>query len=244
MKRTRKLWIPVIALGLLFALPGVASAQETESTTEVRPEQHTVDDIKAQAQEAIDRRLRTLDRLERRTAEHEFMTTAHKAALIADYADAVSGLLELGNEIRAAETKEQLRELVPLISTDYRVYLVIVPKSYEVGASDRVAHVVERFEDVADAIAAAIERAEEAGYDMDEARRWLVSARDEIAEARRTGVPVADDVINLDAADWEDPAKSILDEGHRRLKNAQVDLRQAKVSLDGAEQAIRDAIGG
>ncbi len=243
MKRTRRAMIIAIAVGMLMALPAVASAQEADPATDASPE-HSIEGVKARAQAAVDRRLDTLATLERRVINHEFMTTVHKATLTADYADAVAGLITLNREIQNAETAVELRELVPLIASDFRVYLVIVPKSHQVGASDRVGHVVSRFEDAADAIADAIERAEAAGYDMTEASRWLVSARDEIGEAKRTGVPVANDVIDLDASDWEEPAKSMLEQGRRRLDNARVDLRQAKGSLDKAKQAIEDAISG
>jgi len=243
MKRTRKLWVLAIVLGLFLALPAAASAQETDTSSDVGSGR-TIESVKARAQDAVDRRLDTLANLERRVVNHEYMTTVHKATLTADIADAIAGLIELNRDIQNAGTAAELRELVPLIATDYRVYLVIVPKSYEVGASDRVAHVVSRFEETADTLEDAINRAEAAGYDMTQANRWLISARDEIAEARRTGVPVAEDVIDLDASDWEEPAATTLDEGHRRLKNARVDLRQAKGSLDKAKQAIEKAIGG
>ncbi|GMQ94258.1 MAG: hypothetical protein BMS9Abin12_1744 [Acidimicrobiia bacterium] len=243
MKRTNRLWVLAIVLGLFLALPAAASAQETDTSSTVGTDR-SIESVKARAQDAVDRRLDTLANLERRILDHEYMTTVHKATLTADIADAIAGLIALNRDIQNAGTAAELRELVPLIATDYRVYLVIVPKSYEVGASDRVAHVVSRFEETADTLADAIDRAEEAGYDMTQANRWLISARDEIAEARRTGVPVAGDVIDLDALDWEQPAKSALDEGHRRLKNARIDLRQAKGSLDKARQAIEEAIGG
>ena len=243
MKRTTRILIVATVLGMLMALPVAATAQEADTTGDASPE-HSIEGVKARAQAAVDRRLDTLASLERRVINHEFMTVVHKATLTADYADAVAGLITLNREIQNAETAEELRELVPLIASDFRVYLVIVPKTYEVGASDRVGHVVSRFEDTADATADAIERAEAAGYDMTEASRWLVSARDEIGEARRMGVPVANDVIDLDASDWEEPAKSTLEEGRRRLGNARVDLRQAKGSLDKAKQAIEDAIEG
>ncbi len=240
-KRTRKVLVVAVALGVLMALPSAASAQETDVATD-RDTEYSIDEVKERAKAAIDRRLNTLAELQRRVRDHEFMTNVHKATLIADYADAVAGLISLNREIQNAETREELRDLVPLIATDYRVYYVIVPKTYQVAASDRIGHVVSRFDDTADAISDAIDRAEAAGYDMTEAKRWLISARDEIAEARRTGVPVANDVIDLDASDWEEPAKSALEEGRRRLKNARVDLRQAKFSLNEAQQAIRDAI--
>lgn len=242
-KRTRKILVVAVALGVLMALPSAASAQETDVSRD-RGTEHSIDEVKARAKAAIDRRLDTLASLQRRVRNHEFMTTVHKATLTADYADAVAGLMSLGREIQDVETGEELRDLVPLIATDYRVYSVIVPKTHQVAASDRVGHVASKFNDTADVISDAITRGEAAGYDMTDAKRWLVSARDEIAEARHTGVPVAGDVIDLDASDWEEPAKSTLEEGKRRLKNARVDLRQAKFSLIKAEQAIRDAIAG
>ncbi len=115
MKRTRRILIIAIALGLLLALPTAASAQDTEPSADPGPE-HSIEGIKARAQAAVDRRLDTLANLERRLINHEYMTTVHKATLTADYADGVAGLITLNREIQDAETAEELRELVPLIT--------------------------------------------------------------------------------------------------------------------------------
>ena len=249
MKRLKKLLTVGIAAGMLMTLPAAANAQSDErpattdtvetADTAVRP---SIDSIKERAAAAIDRRLDTLDELTRRATNSVHMTDGHKSTLLGEYASATFGLSVLGDDIAAATTYEQLRELVPAIATDFRIYLVVVPKSRQVAASDRVADAVDRLDDAADTAAEAIRRGEGAGYDMTDAKRWLVSARDDIAEARRTGVPVADDVIGLHASDWENPAKSTLEEGHRRLRNAGVDLRKAKVSLEQTKKAIEDAI--
>ena len=117
MKRTRKLWVIAVALGLLMALPVAANAQETDTSNDPSTD-HSVESIKARAQEAVDRRLDTLANLERRVINHEYMTAVHKATLTADYADAVAGLITLNRDIQNAETMTELRELVPLIATD------------------------------------------------------------------------------------------------------------------------------
>ncbi|GMR02325.1 MAG: hypothetical protein BMS9Abin20_0656 [Acidimicrobiia bacterium] len=250
MKRLRRLIAVGVAAGMLFAIPATANAQtdETRDATEVidttdattRP---SIDKIKERAAAAIDRRLATLDTLTERVGNSKHMTDRHKGTLLGEYATASFGLSALGRDIQAAETLEELRNLIPAIAEDFRIYLVVVPKSRQVGASDRVADVVERLDEAADTVAEAIRRGEEAGYDMSDARWWLVSARDDIAEARRTGIPVADDVIGLQASDWEEPASSRLQEGRRRLENARVDVRKAKLSLEKARRAIEDAIG-
>ncbi len=248
MRRFKRTIAVGLAAGMLAALPAAANAQTDEQpattgvveTTETRP---SIDTIKDRAARAIERRLATLDELTRRVNDSQYMTPRHKSTLLGEYASASFGLETLGDAIEEASTYEELRILVPKIATEFRIYLVVVPKTREVQASDRVADAVERLDEAADTTAEAIRRAEEAGYDMTEATRWLISARDDIAEARRTGIPVAGDVIGLQASDWPDPAKSTLEQGHRRLLDAKVDLRKAKASLDKARQAIEDAIG-
>lgn len=236
MKRMKRLIAVGLSAGMLMALPATASAQTDESTTQSA--ERTIDSAKERAQAAIDRRLETLDTLTERVTNSEHMTDRHKATLLGEYTSASFGLSVLSEEIADATTGDELRTLIPAIAEDFRIYLVVVPKSRQVGASDRVGDIVERLEEAADKVAAAIERGDEAGLDMSEARRWLISARDDIAEARRTGVPVAGDVIGLQASDWEDPASSTLTEGRRRLQNSRVDIRKAIESLKQARKAI------
>jgi hypothetical protein len=240
MKRTLRLMTAVAAFSLVLAAPLAAQAQESDEAAE---ERHSIEEVKERALAAIDRRLHTLENLTSRVSDAAHVSDEHEAALLADYRAATEGLEELGTEIAGATTPEELRRLVPLIATGYRVYLVIVPKSAEVAASDRVGAVVERMDRIANRLSEAIDRADDAGFDVTDARRWLISARDEIAEASRTGVPVADDLIDLDASDWEEPAKSMLQEGKRRLENARVDVHQAHGSLMKALDALKEAIG-
>lgn len=241
MKRMTRRIIATATLTAVMAVPLAAQAQEAETDTTSR---HSIEQIKERAQAAIDRRLDTLDRLDDRINGAQLVSDSHKATLTGDYRAAANGLTGLGAEIAAASRPEELKTLVPLIASDYRVYLVIVPKSFEVAASDRIGVAVDRLTDAANRLEAAIDRAEAAGIDTTQPERWLISARDEIAEAKRTGVPVADDVIGLDAADWEEPAKSTLQEGKRRLDNARVDVRQAHGSLSKGAAALSDAING
>jgi len=250
MKRLRQLIVIGVAAGMLFAVPAAASARTDGTRIDSEPtvttdvvRQPTLDQIKERAAAAIDRRLVTLKKLTDGVASSEFITARHKTTLIREYASAGLGLTAVGRQIEAAETIDELRALIPAIAEDFRIYLVVVPKSRQVGASDRVADVVDRLGSAADTVGEAIRRGEEAGYDMSEARKWLISALDDIDEARRTGVPVADNVIGLQAADWEEPAASELQEGRRRLDNARVDVRKAKASLEKAKQAIEDALG-
>lgn len=130
-----------------------------------------------------------------------------------------------------------------MIATDYRVYLVILPKSHEVLAPDRMADGVVRLTGAADAVLAAIERAEGAGFNMEEAREFLRVARSEIDAVSNGAVPVADQVIGLSAADWEEPAKSMLEAGKAALEQGRRDIHEAVDALKSAHRAIKEAVG-
>ncbi|MEZ5174589.1 MAG: hypothetical protein R2823_00070 [Acidimicrobiia bacterium] len=242
----RRIIVTLAVLAVIALLPQIAVAQEADpQTSDTTAEQrvHPVDAIKRRAAEAIHRRLEALDRLGVRVRTDDHVTDGHAAQLTKHYARAAEGLTELGREIAAATSHEELRELVPLIATDYRVYLVIIPKSHEVLVSDHMADAADRLSDAAAVVLAAIERAEQAGYDMTEARHWLGVARDEITAVIRGAVPVADKVVGLTAADWEEPAKTLLTNGRAALRQGREDLHDAIRALGKARDAIADAIG-
>jgi len=248
MKRTRRLLVAATAVAMLAVLPHAAIAQETDrdptatTDTQVRDHPYTIDEIRARALAAIDKRLTALERVGTKVGSDSHVTPEHASALIGHYERATEGLKDLAGMIRAAETRERLRELVPLIAEDFRVYLVILPKSHEVLVSDRMADAVERMSGVATTLLEAIERAEEAGHDMTEARRWLTEANDKIGAVERGAVPVANSVIGLTAADWEEPAKTLLAEGKRMLETARGDVRDAIEALKNTRRAIAAAI--
>lgn len=249
MRRTRKILATTLAMSMLAVIPQSAIAQEAErdpdfaASVEDRGHLRTIEEIKERAMAAIEKRLTALDRITEKVSSNSHVTEDHASQLLRGYAGAKDGLTALGREIEAAETRAELKELVPLIATDYRVFLVILPKSHEVLLSDRFADAVTRMTGIADKVLEAIERAEEAGFDMTEARRWLETARDEIGAVERGAVPVAGEVIGLTAADWEEPAKSLLASGKQKLKTARGDLGEAVDALKSAKRAIQDAIG-
>ncbi|KAA3641935.1 MAG: hypothetical protein DWP92_00135 [Armatimonadetes bacterium] len=247
MKRTRKLLALAAAIAMLGLLPQVALAQDAPDganpTVEDREHPHAIEKAKERAAVAITRRLKALDRIDARVSASKHVTDSHKRQLAGDYARAEAGLTALGRQIEDAETWKELRELTPLIATDYRVFLVILPKSHEVIVSDRMADGVVRLTGGAAKVLEAIERAEDAGFDMTEARRFLDVARDEIDAVSNGAVPVADRVIGLSAADWEEPAKSMLQAGKAALDQGRRDIRDAVEALKSACRAIKEAIG-
>jgi len=247
-RQLQRLLAPVLVVTALASLPTAALAQSEErveaETEAARPSRaDAIRQAKERAQQAIDRRLDTLDRLGDRVSNNAHITADHARSLVADFGAAQRGLAALGDEIDAADTLAGIFRLSTKIATDYRVYLVIAPKTHEVIVSDTIVDVADRFAEVANTLGEAIERADDGGYDVTEARRWLAVAEDEIGEAKRAGGPVAGDVIGLTASDWPDPAQSALRSGSSRLKNARLDLHEARAALHKSHEALREALG-
>ncbi|GBD85255.1 hypothetical protein BMS3Abin02_01659 [bacterium BMS3Abin02] len=241
-----------VALSLVLALPGVAMAQTADEPAPDRTvAEQTMDSqrlnivnrIKERAQQAIDRRFETIDRLRTALNERGHATAGHKADLFVDLNEAEAGLRTLSREIQAATTVDQLRVLVPKIATDFRIYLVVAPKIREVIAGDTAVWVVNNpGAEAYERISAAVDRANQAGYDVTEAQAALQEMQTHMSKAEAYAGPVPNQVIDLGASDWENPAKALLRQGRDKLLQARDELRAARDSARAAVQALRDAI--
>ncbi len=231
MTQRSRLWLVALVVGgLLVALPGAAVAQTDTTTTDTAAvDDHIsdIDRIKHRALHAIDKRLHTIHRLAHLVEKSPSVTEEHATKLMRDLRGAAEGLTELARKIRAAETIEELRELVPMIG-DFKVYQVLKPKVLQVLASDHVVAVAERLRNLGEKLEMLIDRAEEAGYDVTRPRALLHRMRRNVAAAVELGGPVADKVIDLQPEDWPDPAEELLMEGRRRLHAAAEHLQHAR----------------
>jgi len=228
--RTRTWLVAFVVGGLVMALPGAAIAQVDSNTTDTGVvDEHNSDiaKIKRRALHAIDHRLHTIARLARRVEASDTVTDEHAKELLRDLEDAAEGLKELAAKIRAAETIEELRELVPMIG-DFKINVLVKPKVNQVLKSDRIVAATKRLAEFANKLEKLIDRAEAAGYDVTRPERLLKRMRLNIRVAYEFGAPVADMVIDLQPEDWPDPAKEILKKGRRRLALATDHLRVAK----------------
>lgn len=244
----RTLLVVAMAALMAFAAPATAFAQIEERPSRASAESDIerlatgdVDSVKDRAQAAIDRRLETIDRLRERVTSHPHVTGSHQGELLGELGRSEAGLNTLSAEIRQAETIEELRELVPKIATDFRIYLVVAPKVKQVLGSDTVVAVGDRLEDAAARLGDWIARAVEAGVDVTEAQAHFEDMWAETAAAVGLGGPVAGTVLPLTPADWPDPARSVLEQGRADLMEARELLRAARHSARETFQALRTA---
>ena len=176
----------------------------------------------------IDRRLATIDRLGNAVDGSRPLTDAHQADLQAILDAAATGLRALRAEIEADTTLPDLREDINSIFADYRVYVLVVRQVWLVVAADTVDAAGGALEETAADLGVLIERAESAGQDITEAEAHLAAMEAAIVEALVGVDGVAEDVLPLTPADWNDgTAGPILRESRQAIVDARADLRTA-----------------
>ncbi len=228
----KKMSIMLIVALLVGLLPSAAAAQEQAERSEDAVER-LIEGLKDRAGHEIERRLETIERLIEGLEEAEHLTNEHERVLLDELAAAESGLSTLGREIERAETLEELRELIPTIFEDYRIYVVVVPKAHAVAVADTIGAAVTRLELIAASFGDVISRLAGAGIDTSEAERALTEMRAAVVDADESAGLVLDSVLPLTPVDWPDPAQAV-------LESAQFELRTARDAVESAVDAARE----
>lgn len=248
----KRLTIVVLAMLVLAAMPGTALAQETNQTDrpttnrpvteeerEARLAAH-IEQIKARALEAIKKRLATVAELEAAVERSEYVSASNAAKLQAELRKTARGLEALAEEIQAATTIEELRELVPQIF-EFGVYRVIAPKVHlTLGASYGVAFAT-RLEEFAGKLQEVLDRMAEHGIDVEEAGAELEEMTRAIASGKEKATQVPEMVIDLEP---DDPgAGEVLHQAKSLLQSAAADLRSAAQSGHEIVAFIKRVLG-
>jgi hypothetical protein len=257
----KRLTTATLAVLMVAALPGVAAAQE--QTTEEPPavvqnretaqadreairaetEAKWVETVKARALEAIDKRLATIADLQAAIDRSETVDPDHAGRLKGELQSSESGLEALARKIAHAEDLATLRELVPQIFEDYRIYAVVAPKVHLVLTADAASAVAERLGEAAGWLGDVLDRLAENGFDVEEAEELLVEMERLVASGGEGAAAVPDMVIGLKPSDYPDSTE-VLRSAHGELKSAGSDLRSAGQAAHEIARIIKSVVDG
>lgn len=238
----KKLLVMLTALLIVSSVPATALAQEAPAAESDAAGERTIERLKDRAEQAIEKRLDTIDRVTEALQDAGHLTDDHERILIGELGSSADGLSALGREIEAAGTIAELRELIPLIFEDYRIYAVVVPKAHLVAVADTVIAVVDRVGLVAGSLQDAIDRLNSAGFDTREAEEALAEMVESLGQADSLAGPVPDSVLPLLPADWPDPAQGILEGAHADLRSAREHVASAVRSAHEVGRILRDLL--
>ena len=196
--------------------------------------------VQAYARAALDQRLRTLTHLASRVNDAEHVSADHAAQLLGDYQAARSGLESLNDRIQLSTSVEEALHLTEKMASDYRVYVVLVPKTAEVviGASFVVAS--GQIDEAIDGVLDVVDALEQFGHPVANIRSALDDARVHADAALDLADGVPGSVISLAAFQWPSPAQALLNTGRADLESSGSEIRMSIGRLHHAIQLIRD----
>jgi hypothetical protein len=174
---------------------------------------------------AVDRRLARLDRVTERIRGARHLTDEHQRILTDQLAATADSLTRLRGKI-ASDSGDALKADCRSVAVDHRVFVLVLPRARLVAAGDVELMAVGKFEDVAEKLEGAIDKAADAGKDVTEERSDLASMRSYVESARDDASGIADSILDLTPADWNDD-HTVLDPARKAAVDARLDLRSA-----------------
>ncbi|MGH2511112.1 MAG: hypothetical protein ACRDGQ_00350 [Candidatus Limnocylindrales bacterium] len=192
----------------------------------------------------INRRFVTLDTLTRLVNGSDVLTSEHKVDLRdvnstnpASFAAERTGLTALKASIDSDTTAAALRSDIAKIAPDYRVYLLVVPKTHLVVASDAAEKASARLGTLGTDLQNLINLAKADGRDVTKAQAALDEMNADVAQASGLLAPVAGTILPLSPSDWNNGTAG------PALTAARATIHQSRTLLVDARQDAFRVIG-
>jgi hypothetical protein len=172
---------------------------------------------------AVTRRVLALR--ERLTAANSIgrLSEDNRSDLSTQLQEQINGLTSLSARIQGDADEPTLRADTQRIVTDYRVYVLTIPKTRGVVVADIVLVAADRLTKIADRLAAGIDQAK---GDTAEAEADLALLRSRLAAVDATVTPIPDALLALHPAGY--PANhAVLEQARQSLRTSRSDLTDA-----------------
>lgn len=149
----------------------------------------------------------------------------HRAALTTQLQEQINGLTGLGARIQGDNNEATLRADAQRIVTDYRVYVLTIPKARGVMVADIELAAADRFTKLADRLATAIDQAK---GDTTDTREDLAQMRGKVAAVIAAVPAIPAELLALQPAGY--PANhAVLEQARLSLRTGRTDLADASI---------------
>jgi hypothetical protein len=203
------------------------------AASEGETQQVLLQDKKRLASAATTRRILALREMTTAAKAIARLSDADRTELTNQLQQQVNGLTSLNAKIQGDNDEASLRADAQKVITEYRVYVLTIPKSRGVVVSDIELNAADRLSKLADRLASAIAQAKE-GKDTTKAQTDLASLRAKVAAVVATVTPLPAALLALQPAGYPG--------NHPTLEQARQSLRTGRAGLAEAAQFARQVI--
>lgn len=187
---------------LLTTAAGPALAADSVAPTSTAQQAACLATTQQRAEDLISQRQETLAALASKVNSTSRLSATDRAELTATISDTESGLAGLGPTIAADTTCKQAHADAAKIFTDYRVYVIVVPRANLLMAADNGLAAVSRLKTAASKIQTAIAAADAHHRDTTAAQAALKDLQSRIADAQNQFDTAHADAAALTPSSW------------------------------------------
>ena len=210
---------------------------EAKAQVKAKVETARIDQMKSRANQEIDRRIASLEKLKTRIGQMKRISESQKTSLGASVTAQITALQTLKTKIAADATLEALKADTKSITDSYRIYSLIMPQIEVLAAVDRLGTLIDTMTAVGVKLQAQITQAKTAGKDVSRLETALAEYTGKIADAKVQAEAAISGVIGL-TPDQGDKTKARANE--QALKDARAKLKAGEQSLKAARQSIEN----
>lgn len=241
----KKMIVLITALAIALSLSSPAWAirdEHIKEKVEQRREainQKRVNQLRRMGETMIDRRIKALEKAIDRVEASNRVDQSDRDAVIADLNANISSLNSLKASIQVNEDIESLRAQVRSIVTDYRIYLVVIPRSRGLLGAGRAEAVMARLNGISVKVGNFINKAKELGYDTAEIEAIFADYKSKLATAQAKIEEALAEFESMKPG--EDPAttKDRLEKGKAALREAREILKASRDDLKRIVELFR-----
>lgn len=199
--------------------------------------------LKSRGDTEIEKRTTSLNTGISKVQAAKKLTVAQKSSLIANDQTLQGNLNTLKAKIDADTDLATLKNDVMSITRDYRVYLLVLPQTAIIRASDRIQDVVLDMNALAVKLEIRITQAQQAGHDVTTLNTSLSDMKTKVTDAQRQAQNAMNTVANLtpDKGDQGQLAANskAIQTARSEMKAAELDLKTARLDARSIVTALK-----
>ena len=230
----------VTVLGLTAASAGALATPKSLAASSTGNDTAKLKLIQSRGNNEISRRLTTLQGLSSKISSATKLSSGDQSSLSAEVNDEITGLTALKTKLSADTTVADAKADTQSIITDYRVYVLIVPKVNLVKVADDQQAAETKLSDLIPKLQSRVDNAKAAGKNVGTMQDALNDLTKQINAAQAVSSSVESSVIGLQPSDYNTDHKVL--SGYRdQLKTAQTDIRAAVSDANSVVNKLKNA---
>lgn len=232
----------ILVVGTLFPVyaQSTTPAQNLKAGCGSMPKDQQITCIKSRADQEIDRRVASLNKLISKVNEVKKVSDSQKNTFIAQIQSEISSLNALKSKIDADTDVSILRTDSKSIFGSYRIYLLFIPRTNILVAADRMSQIADDMSQLVQKLQVRIQQAQSQGKDVSAMQASLTDMQAKLADAK-TQYQNAENLVTSLVPDQGN--KTNLTSNNTAIQNAKTDIKTGaqdlKAARDDAESIVR-----